>query len=116
MLLDFTDPGCMVLAMNVAAMVAATKRRHPERYCPTARCLWRTGGGACPRHADTERPARDGVRDAAGQVCDTLDALWAVERAHIAAMERAIVTMQVAAEAHAVNLRSIRAMLFEVRK
>lgn len=26
----------------------ARKEKHPEIYCP--RCLWMTGGGACPRH------------------------------------------------------------------
>lgn len=35
---------------SVAANVAANKERHPENYCPTNRCLWRTGGGYCPRH------------------------------------------------------------------
>lgn len=34
----------------VAAQVAAQKRKHPELYCPRDRCLWRTGGGPCPRH------------------------------------------------------------------
>ena len=37
--------------MNTAAKVAEQKRQHPERYCPEPRCLWRTGGGWCPRHA-----------------------------------------------------------------
>jgi len=36
--------------MNTQAKVAIEKREHPERFCPTARCLWRTGGGYCPRH------------------------------------------------------------------
>jgi len=35
---------------QVAAKVAANKARHPELYCPNAKCLWRTGGGYCPRH------------------------------------------------------------------
>lgn len=35
---------------SIAAKVAATKEAHPERYCPTHRCLWMTGGGYCPRH------------------------------------------------------------------
>ena len=34
--------------------MAENKARHPERYCPTARCLWRTGGGYCPRHRPAE--------------------------------------------------------------
>lgn len=34
---------------QVAAKVAEHKRKHPELYC--SRCLWRTGGGDCPRHA-----------------------------------------------------------------
>lgn len=32
------------------AKVALDKSAHPENYCPTRRCLWRTGGGLCPRH------------------------------------------------------------------
>lgn len=47
--------------MNVNAKVAIEKHEHPERFCPTPRCLWRTaklnhatgkheGGGYCPRH------------------------------------------------------------------
>lgn len=31
-------------------MAARAKERHPEAYCPEPRCLWRTGGGRCPRH------------------------------------------------------------------
>lgn len=35
----------------VAASVAASKREHPEQFCPVPRCLWRTFNGAhCPRH------------------------------------------------------------------
>ena len=37
--------------MNTAARVRARKDEHPEDYCPSPRCLWRTGGGWCPRHA-----------------------------------------------------------------
>lgn len=37
--------------MSTASKVAATKEAHPERYCPTKRCLWHTGNGhLCPRH------------------------------------------------------------------
>lgn len=46
---------------NVAAKVAEEKQKHPDRYCPVPRCLWKTarldhatqtfvGGGCCPRH------------------------------------------------------------------
>lgn len=35
---------------SVAASVAKAKEAHPEQFCPTSRCLWRTGGGLCPRH------------------------------------------------------------------
>jgi hypothetical protein len=46
---------------NTQAKVAIEKSEHPERFCPTRRCLWRTaklnhatgereGGGYCPRH------------------------------------------------------------------
>ena len=42
---------------SVAANVARNKQKHPENYCPGYRCLWRTGGGYCPRH---RREARDG--------------------------------------------------------
>lgn len=48
--------------MNTQARVALDKLKHPERYCPSPRCLWKTaklnhstqvheGGGHCPRHA-----------------------------------------------------------------
>lgn len=33
---------------SVAAKVREHKEKHPELYCP--KCLWRTGGGPCPRH------------------------------------------------------------------
>jgi hypothetical protein len=47
--------------MNIQAKVAIDKQKHPERFCPAPRCLWKTtklnhatqiheGGGHCPRH------------------------------------------------------------------
>ena len=47
--------------MNTQAKVAQDKAKHPERFCPEPRCLWKTaklnhetqtyeGGGYCPRH------------------------------------------------------------------
>lgn len=53
--------------MNINAKVAQDKENHPERFCPTRRCLWRTaklnwatgqheGGGYCPRHGGAPRP------------------------------------------------------------
>jgi hypothetical protein len=53
---------------NVNAKVAENKRKHPERYCPVPRCLWKTarldhatqtftGGGFCPRHGGKASPA-----------------------------------------------------------
>lgn len=44
---------------TVAAKVAADKLKHPERYCPVKRCLWRVFDAsntqvpfmACPKHA-----------------------------------------------------------------
>jgi hypothetical protein len=36
--------------MTTAAKVAINKEKHPEKYCPYPKCLWRTGGGYCPRH------------------------------------------------------------------
>ena len=39
---------------DVAAKVAANKQKHPERFCPVPRCLWRTGGGRCPRHSESD--------------------------------------------------------------
>jgi len=52
--------------MNIQTKVAIDKQKHPERFCPEPRCLWRTaklnhetqaheGSGHCPRH----RPASD---------------------------------------------------------
>ena len=36
--------------MSTASKVAENKERYPDKYCPAPRCLWRTGGGRCPRH------------------------------------------------------------------
>jgi hypothetical protein len=41
--------------MSTASLVAKAKEKHPEMFCPKKRCLWRTGGGYCPRHKP-ERP------------------------------------------------------------
>jgi hypothetical protein len=35
---------------RTAAIVVKNKEQHPELYCPYRRCLWKTGGGFCPRH------------------------------------------------------------------
>ena len=39
--------------MSTASKVAQAKIDHPEDFCPTPRCLWRTFGHytPCPRHA-----------------------------------------------------------------
>ena len=42
---------------STASKVAENKRQHPEYYCPVPRCLWRTGGGRCPRHQLVSEPA-----------------------------------------------------------
>jgi hypothetical protein len=42
---------------SVAASVVRSKEQHPEHFCPVKRCLWRTGGGHCPRHAPRQLPA-----------------------------------------------------------
>ena len=39
---------------QVAAKVASNKEKRPELYCPAKKCLWRTGCGYCPRHAEQE--------------------------------------------------------------
>jgi hypothetical protein len=55
--------------MNIQAKVAIDKQKHPERYCPAPRCLWKTaklnhktqvheGGGYCPHHR-AMRPVSD---------------------------------------------------------
>lgn len=36
--------------MYIAQKVAAEKAKHPERFCPEPRCLYKTGGYHCPRH------------------------------------------------------------------
>jgi len=41
---------------SVNASGAATKAKHPERFCPADRCLWHTDGGYCPRHPDPLLP------------------------------------------------------------
>jgi hypothetical protein len=46
--------------MNINAKIGLDKQKHPERFCQTQRCLWKTsklnhatqqheGGGPCPR-------------------------------------------------------------------
>jgi hypothetical protein len=42
--------------MRIAAVVRMHREKHPEMYCPFAHppCLWRTGGGFCPRHMPTD--------------------------------------------------------------
>jgi hypothetical protein len=40
--------------MRTAAVVAKHKEHHPELYCQQKQCLWRTGGGFCPRHKPTK--------------------------------------------------------------
>lgn len=56
-----------------AAAVAEQKRRHPEKFCPVDQCLWRTGGGRCPRHPASlavelaEMEARDPKLKALGE-------------------------------------------------
>ena len=47
--------------MNTQANVAIDKQKRPEKYCPAPRCLWRTGGGHCPRHAP--KPQQSTVLD-----------------------------------------------------
>lgn len=45
-----------------AANVAQHKEKHPELYCPVRRCLWRTGGGNCPRHRSLQELRDEGAR------------------------------------------------------
>jgi hypothetical protein len=35
---------------SVAKKVREAKEARPELFCPERSCLWRTGGGRCPRH------------------------------------------------------------------
>lgn len=41
--------------MRTAAKVAERKRERPAEYCPHPKCLWRTGGGFCPRHDESAK-------------------------------------------------------------
>ena len=43
--------------MNIQAKVALDKEKRPEKFCPVHRCLWRTGGGYCPRHVIASLPS-----------------------------------------------------------
>ena len=45
--------------MSTASKVAASKEKHPERFCPQPRCLWRTDGQYCPRHHQHSDPTRE---------------------------------------------------------
>jgi hypothetical protein len=38
---------------SAAKAAREAKERHPEQFCPVGRCLWRTGGGRCPKHPGT---------------------------------------------------------------
>jgi hypothetical protein len=40
---------------GVQVKVALDKAKHPEKFCPKPKCLWRTGGGYCPRHIKGEQ-------------------------------------------------------------
>lgn len=35
---------------SVAKSVRLQKEKHPDLYCSDSRCLYRTGGGDCPKH------------------------------------------------------------------
>jgi len=49
---------------QVAASVAKSKERNPEKFCPVNRCLWRTGDGSrCPRHGGPGAAAYKAERD-----------------------------------------------------
>ena len=58
---------------STAKMVRESKERFPEQFCPVKNCLWRTGGGRCPRHPAplavelAEMEARDPKLKAAGE-------------------------------------------------
>ena len=62
--------------MNIQAKVALDKEKHPERFCPAPRCLWKTvqlnhatqtfepkadcPGGYCPQHQNRRPVTRGG--------------------------------------------------------
>jgi hypothetical protein len=56
---------------QVAASVAQAKERHPELFCPATRCLWRTGGGYCPRHKPASWILRE--KETGAVICETFD-------------------------------------------
>ena len=35
---------------SAAKQVRLRKERHPEKFCPDARCLWTLKSGPCPKH------------------------------------------------------------------
>jgi hypothetical protein len=55
---------------SVAAKVAKHKEAHPELYCPFRKCLWKTGGGYCPRHADMNRCSNCGEFLSTDHACE----------------------------------------------
>lgn len=55
---------------SVAARVRKEKDANPEKFCSKPSCLWRTGGGPCPRHGG---PAR--LEAAAGALARMFDKL-----------------------------------------
>ena len=48
---------------NVAQTVRLAKEAKPELFCSKPGCLWRTGGGDCPKHKSSVQADIDRARD-----------------------------------------------------
>lgn len=57
--------------MNVQAAVGMDKARKPNLFCGYPKCLWRTGGGDCPRHGGAACPSCRKTKLMAGRVNPT---------------------------------------------
>jgi len=49
------------IPLSTAAKVAKHKERSSRAALPTGKCLWRTGGGPCPRHGERPRGRKSDV-------------------------------------------------------
>lgn len=91
--------------MNVQAKVALDKEKHPERFCPAPRCLWRTTklnddrktysfrdscpGGYCPRHQNLRSAPAPASKSWSGEVIADNSGNWCGNGVHFATEQEA---------------------------
>ena len=60
---DSTRRGLASVTTSTAAKVRLAKEAKPELFCSKPGCLWRTGGGDCPKHKSSVQADIDRARD-----------------------------------------------------